>query len=600
MELSSSPKIFKNYKCDYPKNTIDKIKKAFTKIGLDISYHEKSFSNSGISIYTGYALIDILGWNQQGKGLSSILSKASAYAELAERFSTGFMQLKIPLPVKHKKFTQILQPINEKRYLKGFTDENVFEVENIQNINKFFSEKISKEKYDQYKNEGLLKNKVNAFSLINNKDVKIPIAIIELHSMSNGLASGNTMEEAIAQASFEIFERHAGNKIISNKKICPSIDESTIDNKEIRECLRFFKYLNIEVILKDFTLNNKIPVIAAIFINKELEKDRNKLRKDRDYIRIEIGSHIYLEEAIIRCFTEYIQGLKLDREQLKKQQYDDLYYSWIKTLNKKYIGVKDEFKYFTRLYDYHGDFSFLLKGEKISFQNLKSTLYDDSYSDVKKIKSICIENNWDCIVVDFTHKILKFPTVRVIIPPISLDFDLFLKRILDINDQKLRINNFYGINNFYDFLTNDKWLNNEKRISMLIKNIESYLSNELSYYCISLTRENNFFQNIYLFDILPYLYLSISDYENAEKYFKSLIKINYKPDIKSTFLYSQYQKKYNPEIYKRFLRLIKEKRENNEKYCYKLEKNPFDPEIIQEDLEKECYDLLKNVGDSYF
>ena len=136
MKLNSSPKVFDSFKCDYPENTIDRIVEGFKKIGLNLTYFEKSVGSKEASIFSGYALIDELGSTQNGKGISSILSNASAYAEIVERFSTGFLPFRIPLPEKSSKYRKLLNDINERTFLKGYTRNLQHELVSFQKINR--------------------------------------------------------------------------------------------------------------------------------------------------------------------------------------------------------------------------------------------------------------------------------------------------------------------------------------------------------------------------------------------------------------------------------------------------------------------------------
>ncbi len=598
MKLNPSPKIYNNFKCDYPENTIKRIERGFKKIGLKLTYHEKSVSSSYASIYSGYALIDVLGSTQNGKGISSVLSKASAYAETAERFSTGFLPFRIPLPEKSARYRKLLNDINERSFLKGFIKNDESNSTNYQNINKYFHDKISKEEFEFFKKEHLFDTLVDAFSFIQKRYAKVPIHFIALKSTSNGLSSGNTYEEAIAQAAFEIFERHAANKIVSNKIECPTINPESIKNEKVLDYLKMFESLNIEVIIKDFTLNNTIPVIGGVFVNHNIENDENELKKDRYFKRINVGSHCNLYEAIIRCFTEYLQNIDKD-ELINRKRSDILYYAWTKDLDKKYLGINEEFKHFTRQYDYYGDLSFLERGKQISFDQLKSSINNDSCDDVKTSIKICQQNNWDILIVDYTHKILKFPTVRVIIPPLSTDYDIFTRKCLKIETFEKRFNYFYGIEDLYSYIKDNSWLKNQEKIKKLIENIEDFLSKELAFYQFYLTRENNFHQLVNLFHMLPFLCLSTKQNKVAKKYFKILLNLGYHPPIESSFFKSLYQTKYNPKIYRSYIANINKDLKNNLKTSFELTSNPFDPEKSSEDLENMYLLLFDRINKSF-
>jgi hypothetical protein len=465
-------------------------------------------------------------------------------------------------------------------------------------INKYFHTKISKEEYNLNKHELLFDVLVDAYSFIQGKYVKVPIHFIEFKSTSNGLSSGNTCEEAIAQAAYEIFERYAVNKIVFEKIICPTINLRTIKNDIIQDYLKMFESLNIEVKIKDFTFNNTVPVIGVIFINHNLKNDKNRLKKDRFYKRLNVGSHCNLYEAVIRCFTEYLQNT--DTEELIYRKHSDILFNlWTKLLGKEYYGVDEEFKHFTRQYDYYGDLSFLENGKTKSFNELKCSINDDCLDDVKIAINICNNNNWDFLVVDYTHKILQFPTVRVIIPPLSTDYDLFTRKCLKLKTFEERFNYFYGIEDFHKYLKDDSWIKQTNEIIKLIKNIEIFLTKELAYHQFYLTRENSFHQLVNLFHILPFLYLSTGQLTEAEKYFDFLLELGYRPPIESSFYRFLYQTKYNPDIYKGYIKEISKDIEKNSVTDFKLSSNPFNPEKISKDSEKMYLKLLEIINKSY-
>ena len=77
MDLKSSPKIFNNYKCEYPENTVRKIKNGLEEIGLKVKYKEIVIQSTDFSSYSGDLFLEDFGFKTTGKGISPILAKAS-------------------------------------------------------------------------------------------------------------------------------------------------------------------------------------------------------------------------------------------------------------------------------------------------------------------------------------------------------------------------------------------------------------------------------------------------------------------------------------------------------------------------------------------
>ncbi len=125
MKLKSSPKIFENYKCDYPENTIKNIEKGFEKLGLKLRYEEiECRFTSNFSSYSGNLFLEDFGFKTTGKGLSPQLAKASAYAEMVERVSAGFV-IFYRLNSDIEKCYKILEEVIQRKFLKGFTVNHI-------------------------------------------------------------------------------------------------------------------------------------------------------------------------------------------------------------------------------------------------------------------------------------------------------------------------------------------------------------------------------------------------------------------------------------------------------------------------------------------
>ncbi len=584
MILKKSPKTFETYKCDKPENTIKRISDGFKRIDLNLLYKENKIGKGKSELYTGESKIKELNFSTYGKGTTSLLSKASAFAEMVERFSaTMFFFQNIPIPKDSYRYRKLLDDLFDRKFLKNFkkTEDDVINFEDLNSI--YFGGNLSREKHKMYQKSNLLNKSLDSFSLTDKKFKSIPLRVIETISGSNGLAAGNTIEEAIAQATCEIFERYAVVKVLLKRMKCSTIDQKTISNEKILDYIEMFKSLNIETVIKDFTMGNNIPTIGLVFINNNIKDKDNPLKKRQYYKRIECASHVNLEEAILRCFTEYMQTLDTgdEKELMMRKETDLIYKCWTEIIGNKYSGNMDPFRYLIRNYEYYSDLDFLDNGEIISYNNLKSIYNNDSLDDCNELISVCKRNNWDMLTVDYTHNIIGFPVVRVIIPPISNDFDPFIKGFTKESKISERVDYFYGIKDFYLYATNDKWIKNEKKIKILINNIEDFLSKEPSSYIFTLIRENFFRQTINLYEILAILYNSINKNEKAKKYLKVIKLLKERKCIsKETMILDNCNEK--------------------NLFNFDISKNPFNPEEPNFETDKYYTDLIKKISDSFF
>ena len=513
MKLKSSPKRYEGYKSRDPADTVRLLRQNFKKIRLHTIYRERKLSSEDASLFTGKLKLKEIGFSTIGKGVSSSLAKASAYAELAERYSAGLFYFS---NFSYEDFYDYTIRLIERRYLKGFIEdfrENI----SFHDI-KPYVDYLTQKQYDMFMEKGLLDRGVDAYDPLEDTYMKIPINLIDLLSGSNGLASGNTMEEAITQASCEIFERYAASKILTQEITCPTIDIDTIKSEKIRKCIDIFRRLNIDIVLKDFSLGGRIPVVATLFINRNFETDKNPIKKIFFYKMVDVGSSINLEEAILRTLTERVQ--EFSREKLVRyREIDRLYSTWKTKLDNDIRCGNEDFRFFSRHYILRKDLSFLEEGSIISFKDLHNEANKDFLDDCKSIFCICEQNGWDISIVDFTHKVLEFPTVRVVMKPISTSFDPFVRTLLNIFDDEKRFNSFYGIKDFYRYVNTDDWIHDRKEILMLVENVEEYLSFNLPFYKIDIDR-GMFRQHVNLFGLLAELYIMLGNIKIAMIYSK--------------------------------------------------------------------------------
>ena len=395
-------------KCDLPSITINRIKDGLRKLDLDVGYFTFRVSDS---IYWGRTWVDSIRIVCVGKGITPELAEASAYAELAERFSAGLFypvfeeQVRFNAPALYNEETNRF--LNYE-WMKGYVHAHQDDLENTVKIENLLANEshLTDKDIEDIKNSRMARHWVDGFSIIREKTVKVPVNFIAYIHGSNGMAAGNTVEEAIIQASCEIFERHTQVQVIKPEKIVPSIDLDSVDNAVIRDMVRFYQGKNVDVIVKDLSLDGVLPAVGVLFIN-------NNLRPDRLEYRILIpGVSFNRDEGLTRCFTESMQGREtllacrpqLDRPVVHRSQVGDYY-----MLMKCSICLKDT--------------SFLEQGEVRTYRNTK---VKDILGEIEEIKRICKLFNTDCIVLDHTHPVLNFPVVRVIIPRVS-DFLPFLR-----------------------------------------------------------------------------------------------------------------------------------------------------------------------------
>lgn len=132
---------------------------------------------------------------------------------------------------------------------------------------------------------------------LDGQQVLIPLSIAtSLFQGTNGMAAGNTLEEALLQSLCEILERHCLTLIENNRLQVPSIDIATVKMPLVKDLIERFHCRPGDIILKDFSLGLGLPVIGAA------------RRINSMYSIITAGVSPSRDEALLRALTESAQG----------------------------------------------------------------------------------------------------------------------------------------------------------------------------------------------------------------------------------------------------------------------------------------------------
>lgn len=109
-------------------------------------------------------------------------------------------------------------------------------------------------------------------------------------SNTNGLASGNILEEAILHGMLEVIERDAWSIFELTHKNYAQIDTESIESELIRDIIDKFESNGIEIKLMDFTADIKIPTIAA--------SADDTITRDAGLLTLGMGTHLDPEVAV--------------------------------------------------------------------------------------------------------------------------------------------------------------------------------------------------------------------------------------------------------------------------------------------------------------
>ncbi|WNY22860.1 hypothetical protein MmiHf6_01450 [Methanimicrococcus hongohii] len=210
---------------------------------------------------------------------------------------------------------------------------------------------------------------------------------------TNGIASGNALEEAIFHAMCEVIERDAWSLAEAGKTGGKLIID--IDDPDILNMVRLFNDAGVDVFLRDITSDIGLPTIAAVSDDVEL--------KDPTLLCLGMGTHSSPKIAALRALTEaaqsratQIHGAREDATiaDVRKQ----IGYERTKRLNAKWFD----------------------ESETISWPELKDISSDDFLDEIKNtIRALNNVGLQTVIVKDLTRPELGIPVVHVIIPGIE-------------------------------------------------------------------------------------------------------------------------------------------------------------------------------------
>jgi ribosomal protein S12 methylthiotransferase accessory factor len=223
----------------------------------------------------------------------------------------------------------------------------------------------------------------------------LPVAYPQLFRTStNGLASGNTLEEAVFHALMEVVERDAWSLAEAARYTGPAV--TGINDPLSESLISRFTGAGVEVHIKDITSDLGIPTIAAVADDVTL--------RDPALLAIGMGTHTSARIALLRALTEVAQSRLTQihgaREDTTTADFRRrIGYERTRRLNKYWFDAPSE----------------------QLFPAIPSFDSDDFLADIRftigRLRSAGMDR---VIVVDLTRPELGVPVVRVIVPGMEI------------------------------------------------------------------------------------------------------------------------------------------------------------------------------------
>ena len=296
---------------------------------------------------------------------------------------------------------------------------------------------------------------LTGFDLLNNEEVFVPAELAYYRyfpkhpavsvfqcSHTNGLASGNVLEEAICHALCEVIERDAvsiadlcascipyniiekigesfegakrvdshlldsiGAQFVDEPTIYPDVDISEVTREfpPVRNLLRKFTEAGIPLMIKNITQKDiHIPTIAASSIDW--------ITHDYGLFAKGYGTHLDSRVALIRAITELaqtraanIQGARDDLKRIQYRENDEIYKrKWQFMPSSSSLAGQNH------------------KNNVIKFSEIRTYVNKDILVDINHILSVLKEAGIRrAIIVNLTHPDIEIPVVRAIVPELE-------------------------------------------------------------------------------------------------------------------------------------------------------------------------------------
>lgn len=320
-----------------------------------------------------------------GKGIVSDASKASALGEYIERLQTNNFFIDFHLP-------------NRKYY----PDEVAFEFGGAylnDELRKIYNPDGSLSDEDLVDYNSDYEDKIVALPFQKHSDgqtVYIPINILSNLYVSNGLATGNTPEEAKVQALSEIFERYAKIQIIKNGYALPKFPDEIVHSFErLSRDVHALRALGYIVEVLDASLGGKFPVTAISLINTE-----------NSTLFVSFGAHPILQVSLERTMTELMQGRGLENLDAFEVPTFDM------------SLVSDSFNLESHFIDSNGKLGFGFLSAKKSFKYTPwNYTGEGSVAEYDYLLGILKEMNKEMYVREYNY--LGFYSCQMIVPSVS-------------------------------------------------------------------------------------------------------------------------------------------------------------------------------------
>ena len=391
-----------------PELTITRIRKILDFCGFECTYKEASPQLN--ACYS--SRVSLHGFGSNGKGYSPEFCMASAYAELMERMQNRSMNVNARHDSDYSRKMVSLFPASDLqnelpsciRALKEklISTSGQFRPEEAKNqVDNLILRLSTDGRYAMYP----------FYSVEADKEVFLPKSFLTLFTRTNGMAAGNTLEEALVQGLSEIFERYAVRKILLDALTPPQIPRNylKLHHPEIESIIqRIEENPRYRVSVLDASLGQGLPCTGCII------HDQQSLT-----FGVSFAAHPNRQIALERCFSEAMQGWTLETfstcSTVSFAPFSRNSWSNVRNILKTSKGA-----YPTSLFDRQASWEFLPQDECIP---------QDNRSMLRSLTSLVKKLGSELFIQDVSF--MGFPSVYIYAPGIS---EIFPVDVLTLQD----------------------------------------------------------------------------------------------------------------------------------------------------------------------
>ena len=375
--LKKCPKVYilETHRSKTPDSTLQFIERIKETVGMMSFRNATEVDRIGIQVFTCDRIRpDGSKTSHTGKGVSPIQAQVSITMEAIERYCSEFKDEYLDKLVRGS-YNQLKTKFNlldpRSMILSGLS-----EYDSDREIHWVWGCDLSKE-------EEILVPACAVYHPFHEDKILI------MNTHTNGIAAGNTMEEAVIHGLAEVVERDAWSIAQYTQHFHDAIFiEDDRENDFIIGIFEKFEKAGIEIVAKDLTTDVGIPVVAAF-------------ARDLQHRTMEtidgLGAHLDPKVATVRALLEIATTRALFIQKYGLEGMCETAPLYLRQ------GEDENFRFY----------AYNQKGIKDLEVGYSSDIYDDIQSMISKLRARGLER---VIAVNLTRSDVDIPTVRMIVP----------------------------------------------------------------------------------------------------------------------------------------------------------------------------------------